>query len=387
MKNNKRNPGSLVALTGAALALPAIAQMAQAAEMPTKTELGYRYSGYQEEDLDKGVVLTGSNERYDIKTHQFRLVAPVGEQTALSMDAMFETMTGASAMSVVAFPGGDSMLVMTGASIQEERTDISAELRRQGDQGSKAVALGYSIEDDYEAVNGGLDVERNSADRLTTWSSGIGFSYDQLNPIQQANINRIKSEDRWYYNGYVARAKVHSPVWQSQVGLYLGLYDGYLDDPYRSRDFRPNKRQQFALVTRSRYYFSKLKAAIHCDYRFYNDDWGIDAHTMEVAWHQSLSEFFRVTPILRYYSQSQADFYVDNDSGLREGEQSSDYRLSSYGAFAYGLGVSYSDANYSFTFYAEHYDSSADYALTSVSKANPFLVDYTSFTTGIDYRF
>ncbi len=377
----------LASLTGAALALPAIAQLSHAAEMPTKTEVGYRYSDYQEDDVDKDKVLTGTNQRYDIDTHQLRFLAPVGEKSSLKVDVMYETMTGASAMSVVDNPQGDSVLIMTGASIKEKRTDVSAELRSYDERGSKAVALGYSTEDDYEAINGSLDLEKTGVDGVTTWSGGIGFSYDELEPVQEEGINRVTSEDRWFINGYVARAKVLSPVWQTQVGLYLGLYDGYLDDPYRSRDIRPDSRQQIAVVARSRYFLTGLNAALHLDYRFYNDDWGIDSHTLEFTWHQSLSDAFRISPRVRYYTQSQADFYVAADSGSRDGEQTSDYRMSPYGAIAYGLGLGYYEPNYSLTCYLEQYDSDEDYALKSVSKANPFLVDYTMVTLGLDYRF
>ena len=387
MKNNTKKPSALAALTGAALTLPAIAQLAHATDMPTKTEVGYRYSDYQEKDLDQDQVLVGTTERYDINTHQFRLLAPVGDKTSLKVDAMYETMTGASAMSVIENPQGDSQLIMTGASIKEERTDVAAELRRYDDRGSKAITLGFSTEDDYEAINGSLDMEIDDVDGVTTWSGGIGFSYDELEPIQEEGINRVTSEDRTFINGYVARAKVHSSVWQTQLGLYLGWYDGYLDDPYRIRDVRPDSRQQLAFTARSRYFLVAMKAALHVDYRFYNDDWGVQSHTLEFSWHQSLSNAFRVSPRIRYYSQSQADFYVEADSGSRQGEQSSDFRLSPYGAIAYGLGLGYHQPQYSLTFYAEQYTSDADYALKSVSKASPFLVDYTLLTVGMDYRF
>ena len=380
-------PGTLAALTGAALALPAIAQLAQAGEMPTKTELGYRYSDYQEDNVDREAVLVGSDQRYDIDTHQLRLATAVGEQTSLTVDAMFETMTGASAMSVVDNGQGDAVLIMTGASIKDTRTDVSAELRRYDGKNSKALALGYSTEDDYEAINGSFDLERTGADGVTTWSGGIGFSYDELEPVQQEGINRISEEDRWFVNGYVARAKVHSAVWQTQFGFYLGLYDGYLSDPYRSRDIRPDSRQQMAFTVQSRYFLKAVKAAIHTDYRFYNDDWGIESHTLELAWYQSISDALRVSPRVRYYSQSQADFYVATDSGSREGDQSSDFRLSPYGAFAYGISVGYYQPEYSVTFYYEQYDSDGDYALKSVDEPSPFLVDYTMMTVGMDYRF
>ena len=387
MNNNKKNPGTLAALASAALALPAIAQLTNAAEMPLKSELGYRYSNYQEDELDPSVVLTGSNQRYDIDTNQFRLVAPVGDRTSLTVDGMYETMSGASAMGVVGSPVNDKELIMSGASIRETRTDVSAELRRFHDRGNKSAALGYSTEDDYEAINGSLEYEQTAADNVTTWSGGVGFSYDELEPVQQQGINRPIHEERWYYNGYLARTKVHNPVWQTQIGLYLGYYDGYLADPYRIRDIRPDSRQQLAILARSRYFLSAFNAALHCDYRFYYDDWGVDSHTVELVWHQSLTDRFRISPLLRYYSQGQADFYVDADSGVREGAQSSDYRLSTYGAVAFGLGVGYYESNYSLVYYMERYESSAEYGLKSYAKANPFLVDYTLFSMGIDYRF
>jgi len=387
MIDNHKKSSVMAALTGAALGLPAIAQLAHAAEMPTRTELGYHVSKYQEEDVDASQVLTGSTRRYDIDSHQFRLVTPVAESLSLTVDAMYESMTGASAMSVVAGPAGNPALIMTGASIQESRSDISAQLRRYQQRSSQAFSLGYSTEEDYTALNGSLDLEHSSADANTTWSGGLGFSLDELEPVQQAGINRVTSEDRHFINGYLARARVHSPRWQTQLGLYLGWYDGYLSDPYRLRDIRPDSRQQVALLARSRYYFTTMHAALHCDYRYYTDDWGIESHTLELSWQQNISDALRVSPLVRYYSQSQADFYVESDSGLRSGDQSSDFRLSPYGAIALGLGVEYFQPEYSLSLYLEQYSSDADYALKSVDEPNPFLVDYTLVSLGLDYRF
>lgn len=384
---NNRKPSALAALTSAALALPAISQLAQAEGMPTKTELGYRYSDYQEDDLDSDAVLVGSGDRYDIETHQFRLQTPIGEKTALTVDAMYETMTGASAFGSVAGLDGEPVLIMTGASIDDTRTDVSAELREYGERGSQALTLGYSTEDDYTAINGGFDVEKTTHDGIVTWSAGMGVSYDELEPEQTSGINRTRSEDRLFINGYLARAKVHSPVWQTQLGLYLGLYDGYLSDPYRSRDMRPDSRQQVALTARSRYYLSSLNASLHGDYRFYSDDWGIVSHTVELTWQQAISDTLQVSPRVRYYSQSQADFYVDTDSSSRPGYQSSDHRLSPFGAITYGLGIRYHQPDYSLSLYAEQYESDGDYALESVKVANPSLVSYTLITLGMDYRF
>ena len=44
------------------------------------------------------------------------------------------------------------------------------------------------------------------------------------------------------------------------------------------------------------------------DYRYFDDDWGISAHTLDFAWHQNVGERSALIPFLRYYTQDQADF-------------------------------------------------------------------------------
>ncbi|MFZ4700334.1 MAG: DUF3570 domain-containing protein [Candidatus Methylumidiphilus sp.] len=105
-------------------------------------------------------------------------------------------------------------------------------------------------------------------------------------------------------------------------------------------------------------------AALHADYRFYHDDWGIISHTFEVDWAQPVYDGWVVTPMLRYYSQDAANFYTPyvvsfqnypgkpiinrptgtvtltplNPAKLPE-NYSSDQRLSAYGAFSTGIKV------------------------------------------------
>ncbi|HVK98339.1 MAG TPA: DUF3570 domain-containing protein [Dongiaceae bacterium] len=381
----KRNP--LAALTGAALALPAIAQLAHADSAPVKTEVGYRYSQYQEDDLSQSQILIGSPERYDVDNHAFRLVTPLNAQLGLTVDASYETMSGASAYGVAEDAQGEPKLIMTGASIDDRRNDVSASLRHYRDNGSIAVSVGWSDEKDYTAYNAALEAEQSSADRLTTYSGGIGYSSDTIEPVQEAGINRPDSEDKSTINGFAAITRILSASWQVQGGLFAGFNDGYLSDAYKARDIRPDERQSFGAMARSRYFMPDLQAALHADYRYYSDDWGIQSHTLEFAWHQSLTKQLRLVPLLRYYSQSQADFYVDNDSISHTGDQSSDYRLSPFGAIAYGLGLVYEETSWRLTANVERYDSEGDLALESVDRENPMLVSYTLLAVGVDYRF
>lgn len=51
-------------------------------------------------------------------------------------------------------------------------------------------------------------------------------------------------------------------------------------------------------------------AALHLDCRDFGNGWKIDAHTVELAWHQALGNNWRIAPGLRWYSQSQSYFHA-----------------------------------------------------------------------------
>lgn len=64
-------------------------------------------------------------------------------------------------------------------------------------------------------------------------------------------------------------------------------------------------------------------------YRFLNDDWGLNSHTLEGSFNFGLSDKWRLEPGLRYYKQGAVDFYR---IALGQGEVvpqhvTADYRL------------------------------------------------------------
>ena len=58
-----------------------------------------------------------------------------------------------------------------------------------------------------------------------------------------------------------------------------------------------------------RHFFEQQNAALHVDYRYFDDDWDVASHTIDVAWQQNLAHDFRLTPFIRYYSQHEAEFF------------------------------------------------------------------------------
>ena len=76
---------------------------------------------------------------------------------------------------------------------------------------------------------------------------------------------------------------------------------------------------------------------LQADYRYFSDDWGIRAHTLEVAWSQALNERWSLRPALRYYTQDAADFYSPTLTRPPVAVHSSDQRLASFGGLSPSL--------------------------------------------------
>ncbi|RMF16810.1 MAG: DUF3570 domain-containing protein [Gammaproteobacteria bacterium] len=378
---------TLLALTSAAVALPGMAPVARADSPPEVTTLGYRYSLYREDDIEPGKLAAGVGERYEIDVHQLRLTTGLGDTWGLTVDYQHESLSGASPFGTSRGVDGNPQVVMTGASIEELRRDLNIGLRRYYDYSNAGISLGYSAEDDYTAYNLGADYQFSTEDRLNTFGLGVSISDDTLEPTQQSGFNRIKKDDKQSLTAVVNYTRVLSTVAQVQTALSLSRHSGFLSDPYKAVDVRPDERIAWAWTTQYRRYLKDWDAALHVDYRLYTDDWGIVSNTFDLAWYQNVDAGLRVAPSLRYYTQSQADFYFPTDNTTRQGYQSSDHRLSPFGALTTGIRVEAHAVNWKVVIAAERYIADGDLALGSVEVEHPALLGFSLVTLGMDYSF
>ncbi len=374
---------TLLALTASALALPGIAPVAQADSPPANATLSYRISDYQEDDLDQAQLLLGSNERYDIDIHQLQLTTPVGASHALTLRASRESMSGASPWYTV---GAGPKVVMSGATISEERSDFLAAGRRYLANGSIGLNVGYSSENDYEALSGGIDAERHFNNNLTTLAAGISFSNDDLSPTDAVRFNRVRDASKHSRSLFVALTQVLNQNSVVQTGLSYTQLNGYLSDPYKLFDRRPDSRQQLAWTTSWRQYVTPLDAALHVDYRYYHDSFGINSHTVELQWFQNVGTNWQLVPGLRYYSQSDADFFYATSVFAGTAPAAADYRLSAYGAVSGTLKAQVELDDFTLSLSAERYRSSDSLGVHDGGSA-PALVNFTRFSVGVDYRY
>lgn len=378
---------NIIALSSTALALPGIA-LADAP--PTQSTISYKLSNYQEDDLSRAEVPFGELDRYDIDVHQFQLVSPLGRNMSLHVDANYESLSGASPWFTSRGLDGEPIVNLSGPSgISDRRSELSVGSRYYLENGSFAGNIGYSEENDYRAVYFGLNGERTYNNDLTTVSAGFSHSSDEIFPTDALLFNRVIEEDKQSTSVFISVSQIINQVSSFQSALSFTEQSGFLSDPYKLRDIRPDDKTQIAWSNSYRRFFVAANAALHVNYRYYHDDFGISSHTSDLSWHQNFGRTFQVVPQLRYYSQSAANFFTNVDDFLSSPSeyQSSDYRLSAFGAVSGGFSVIADMGSWNATLTVERYLANDKYSAFEVSQPSTALVKYNRISFGIDFQF
>ncbi|QIK37533.1 DUF3570 domain-containing protein [Caldichromatium japonicum] len=390
---------TLAALTSAALAIPGLASLAEAAT-PEPRQWDLLYFHYREH-----------GERMQVEGLKQRLVLPLGDEWDLSFNGVRDAISGASPIynlpeihcqdgRVITPP----VLSVSGASgpppvvdgITPERPPLGGECRvrsaRQvmledtfqdtrtaGDfrfnhyRGDLVLGLGAGVsnEQDYDSTFASLDLRQTFNDGLTTLAAGYSLASDTLSPLNKPDF----TADKTVHQFLLGMTQVLSRHELVQLNLSFNDDLGYLSDPYKNvyvlatnravDEARPDRRRQWNLLARYVRYVPRFQAALHLDYRYSTSDWGIDAHTLEASWIQPLGAGWTLTPRIRYYSQGEVDFYHPYLQTLPDsGHYSSDYRLAGFGAISGGLKLARALTDrVQLELAAEWYDRQSRYAL------------------------
>lgn len=405
-RERKRERGTLRALTSSALALFGAAK-ATADTAMEQVESSYSFSTYSEDDLASSKTLPGAErKRYEVQTHQASISGPLTEYLDLSLDVTHEKMSGASPWYNTQDAAGTPILILSGATIQDTRNDLGVHMNYYTDQGRLGFGGGYSTENDYSSISFNTDGDLNFNEKNTMLSGGLGLSFDDIKPTDSDLYTlRPNHKTKQSYTGVIGLSQIINRRSVIQGSFTYNWNKGYLSDPYKEvfriggthfQDDRPGSRQMFGFLVRYNRHIEETESTIHLSYQYYIDTWSLSSHTAELAWYQNFGDSFQVIPHVRYYSQSGASFYLpylpQNSPKLKD--QSSDFRLSPYGALAFGVKGEYlfhtpwfRDIEWRANLAVERYQSSGDLCLTSVSVPAPDLVNFTVLSVGISAAF
>ncbi len=254
---------------------------------------------------------------------------------------------------------------------------------------------GVSIEPDFESTFGSANLSWELNNKLTTLTAGYSLAVNDItrttgsgggghhgggNDDDDSDVEEFRREST-YHSINLGLSQVMGKNTLFHLNSSYTNQAGYLSNPYKLvyvrgeitaqeyrdvllagpdstigfskathleavgpdlfRELRPDKRHQWTVSAGINQHIPALDASVHFDYRFYTDSWNISSHTFELAWYQNLPYGITVTPSVRYYSQSAADFFAPFFLAPRtDGYYSSDYRLSGFGKL--GAGISFS---------------------------------------------
>ena len=384
---------SLAALMSAATTLVPEAHAQTATGADTESLVSYRFNEYDEDAFAPRPVI-GSPERYGVISQQFQLATPVGTDAALSASATHEVMSGSSPWYVVPGPGNQPIQVMSGATIRDHRTAVSAAWTQgTGSSGGTTYSASYSAERDYHATAVGIERSIPLSAALTL---GIGgsFSHDLIEPTDAQLYDRVQHAQKNTASLFGSLAWIIDRSSVLQTGIQINSEHGFLSDPYKLvtvgagtiHDLRPGQRDQMAWLVRYRHAFAGPDASLHLDFRYAQDSWGVTSQTLEAAWYQPLPARWQLVPALRYYSQHEARFYAPffTDPSVHN-FYTSDYRLGTFGAFSASLNLRKRLGQWEFSGGVERYHGATDYALGGSDSAVPTVVSYTRAFIGLDY--
>lgn len=251
-----------------------------------------------------------------------------------------------------------------------------------------SVGVYGSTEYDYQSfgVNGRLSRYFNQ--KNTQLNFGLSASSDTVDPVGGApvGLSRVVAVGTPDFDDAFASSRMDDTDNKTLVDLLVGVSqvinkrtimqfnysysqaDGYLTDPYKilsviddsaGDDFgatleddmgvpvyiheqRPDSRAKHAFYWQTKYMFAN-KNVLDGSYRFMTDDWGITSHTLEMKYRIQFDKSY-LEPHLRYYQQSEADFYQryvlasEYQAGLPDTENASaDYRLGELTGTTVGL--------------------------------------------------
>jgi len=219
----------------------------------------------------------------------------------------------------------------------------------------------YSHESDYGSYGLAAGISKRSKDNSSEFNAGAQIYLDQVKIILPIEMRTISTgglagapnehDYPWKHRNSFSTAFSFSQIINQRLQLmclldmvyqegFLGLpfHRVYFKDSEHSTEKLPSSRFKIPLAIKASYFLGD-KIILRSFYRFYKDDWGLNAHTANLETVFKITAFFSVSPFYRYYTQTASNFFL----GYKQHEQtepyySSNYDLSKFNSHFFGGG-------------------------------------------------
>lgn len=224
---------------------------------------------------------------------------------------------------------------------------------------SKGGNLAFSKEYDYTSLGGGLKYSKVSKNKNTEFGARANVFFDTYSqivpsefrsnlPSRQQKKGEIGNAARNTFDLSLMLSQVLTHRFQISLTVDVNYQKGLLSTPFHRvfmndgsllRETLPDQRFKIPIGLRANYFMGN-KLIIRSFYRYYQDDWGMKAHTVQIEMPYKVSQYISVSPFFRYHQQTAIDYFAPKGQNVAGSEFfSSDYDLSGLSSKFYGVGL------------------------------------------------
>lgn len=330
---------------------------------PNTSEIEANFlSSYYNQDGNNSAVTggVGTEELTDF-ANVFIVNVPIDSVNAISIFSGMDAYTSASTDNI------DSNI--SSASMEDTRYYGTLSYNRKNLLRAETYGIraGVSKEYDYQSFSAGVSFtkEWNNGNTELNFTGQAFFDkwlgkensnsliYPELWLGEFLNYPEHLNPNRNSYNAQIFLAQVINTRIQVGISAEVIYMTGLLSTPFHSVYFAdkedyefdierlPNSRLKIPLGVRLNYFpidFLVLRSY----YRYYTDDFGIRAHTLEIETPIKFGTSFTASPFYRYHTQSGSKYFAPKGEHLSTNNfYTSDYDISELYAHKFGLGLKY----------------------------------------------
>ncbi|MEO8769807.1 MAG: DUF3570 domain-containing protein [Ferruginibacter sp.] len=242
-------------------------------------------------------------------------------------------------------------------------------------------SLSWSLENEKKGTSLGLNISASTEFDYKSFGFGANFSIKskdknrELGIKAQAYLDKVsliypvelrtasntgnggehenyQTSSRNSFSGSLSLAQVINKRLQVMFIADLVKQEGFLSLPFHRVYFKedlnnakieklPSSRLKIPLGFRASYFLGD-KIILRSFYRFYHDDWGLNANTIDLETSFKVTPFFSIAPFYRYYHQTGVDYFAAiNEHKTSEEFYTSNYDLSKFNSNFFGGGLRY----------------------------------------------
>jgi len=319
-------------------------------------------SSYYNQDGNNSAVTGGiGTEALTDFANVFIINVPIDSINSVSLFAGADSYTSASSDNI------DSNV--SSASMEDTRGYGTLSYNRKNLKRSETYGIraGFSKEFDYQSFSTGLSYtkEWNEGNTELNFTGQAFFDkwlgqehsteliYPEMWLYDTFGYQKLTNPNRNSYNAQLFLSQVISKRLQIGISAEIIYMSGLLSTPFHSVYFAdkedyeldierlPTTRLKIPFGVRLNY-FPLDFLVLRSYYRYYTDDFGINAHTFEFETPLKINSSFTVSPFYRYHTQTASKYFAPKNEHLStEIYYTSDYDLAGLNAHKYGVGLKY----------------------------------------------